>query len=79
MYKYNEYHCMACEKDFPIGNEHVFQDNCYIDVIHEKCPLCGSIDTLADVYDDPYAAGKLIVSHPDVIIGSIIAPQRKQI
>lgn len=63
MFKYNEYYCMSCKKSFPIGNLYTFQDNCYKDIIHEKCPLCGSVDMLADVYDDIYASGKLLVPH----------------
>lgn len=72
MIKYNEYYCMACEKDFPIGNEYIFQDNYYKDIIHEKCPFCGSVDTLADVYDDHHATNRLIVPHPEIIMRTTI-------
>ncbi len=52
MYKYDEYHCCACMRDFPVDKAITVPDNNYRNVVHEKCPYCRNLDSLADLYND---------------------------
>ncbi len=65
-FKYDEYNCENCGNYFPIEElEHV--PSVYRGLAIEKCPCCGHLGCICDVYEDPYSPGRMLVRRDELV------------